>query len=108
MIGTQTEGSQFIAFLNEILHSRVDRYSASKIVLIMDKHSAHSGEPKGVRQFIQQYFRPYFLPSSTCWLNSCETFFAVMKEKVKKRFLFEEDDIDDPAVFVRIIEEKLQ
>ena len=77
-------------------------------MLVMDKHSAHYGEPKGVRQFITQYFRPFFLPSSTCWLNSTETLFAVMKDKIKKHFLLIDENIDDPALFVRMVEQFLQ
>ena len=53
----------------------------------MDRHSAHFGVPTGVRNFIQNHFRPYFLPTATSELNSAETLFAVMKRHLKSFFI---------------------
>ena len=36
MIGTKTEGKQFVDFLNVILHARKDKYDNRKIVCVLD------------------------------------------------------------------------
>ena len=85
--GIRTRGEELIPFLRRILASRCDGKPDVKMVLVMDRHSAHFGVPTGVRTFIQNNFRPYFLPTATSELNSAETLFSVMKRYLKKFFL---------------------
>ena len=47
MIGTKTEGKQFVDFLNVILHARKDKYDNRKIVLVLDQATAHWGNNAG-------------------------------------------------------------
>ena len=66
---------------------RRDGRPDQRMVLVMDRHSAHFGVPTGVRTFIENNFRPYFLPTATSELNSAETLFAIMKRQLKSFFI---------------------
>ena len=50
--GTRTRGEELIPFLRRILELRRDGRPDVKMVLVMDRHSAHFGVPTGVRTFI--------------------------------------------------------
>ena len=78
------------------------------MVLVMDWHSAHFGEPTGVRNFIQNHFRPYYLPTATSELNSAETLFAVMKGRLKAFFLQHQVRIRRQNQFQDQLEEQLE
>ena len=85
--GYRTRGEELIPFLKRILELRRDGRPGVKMVLVMDRHSAHFGIPTGVRNFILNNFRPYYLPTATSELNSAETLFSVMKRHLKTFFL---------------------
>ena len=85
--GTRTRGEELIPFLRRILELRRDGRPDQRMVLVMDRHSAHFGVPTGVRTFIENNFRPYFLPTATSELNSAETLFAIMKRQLKSFFI---------------------
>ena len=85
--GTRTRGEELIPFLRRVLELRRDGRPDQRMVLVMDRHSAHFGVPTGVRTFIENNFRPYFLPTATSELNSAETLFAIMKRQLKSFFI---------------------
>ena len=96
---------EFCRYIND---SRKDKYVGNqKIVLIMDQHSAHSGETSGVRTFLRNNFESYFVPSSTCWMNSAEFLIAVTKEKLKQYFIRCPDEVIRRDDFVRRVSEQL-
>ena len=47
MIGTKTEGKQFVDFLKFIMEQRKDKYDNRKIVLVLDQATAHWGNNAG-------------------------------------------------------------
>ena len=47
MIGTKTEGKQFVDFLKFIMEQRKDKYDNRKIVLFLDQATAHWGNNVG-------------------------------------------------------------
>ena len=105
--GTRTRGEELIPFLRRILELRRDGRPDQKMVLVMDRHSAHFGVPTGVRTFIQNNFRPYFLPTATSELNSAETLFAVMKRYLKSFFLQYQARIRRQELFFQELENGL-
>ena len=72
-----------------------------KIVLVLDQHSAHSGVASGVRNYLKNHFDVFFLPSSTCWLNSAEFLIAYVKERLKQYFLTIEQEVIGRDEFIQ-------
>ena len=99
MVTHTTDGHEFITFLQYILDSRIDRFNERKIVLVLDQHPAHFGVDSGARAFLTSHFRVVVLPPATSWMNSQETVFGVMKQKLKKKFSRIPEQVTDLARF---------
>ena len=87
-LGPNTNQYDFIYFL-ENLHKKINKHLGTKNVkpyMVLDNHSAHW--TADAKKALDKKFRPLWIPTSSCTLNSCEYVWNVFKQSLRKK-LFE-------------------